>query len=332
MGQTGIIKNSLFIILICFFFSCSNEKKPVKKQNQEQTSKSIIIPNFNADSAYFYIQKQVDFGPRVPNTVGHTKCAQYLVESFKRFGASVEVQEDVVERYDGLDMNMKNIIASYNPDEYRRVLLCAHWDTRFMADFDNTNIDQPIIGANDGGSGVGILLEIARQIHANPINIGVDIILFDVEDQGQPNGDVNLVKDSWCLGSQYWSKQPHEQNYFADYGILLDMVGAKDAKFTKEGASMYYASKVVDKVWNIARNNGFSEFFISQKTDPIIDDHIYINNLIHIPTINIVEHDATTHNKFNKHHHKQSDDMQIIDRKTLNAVGQTVLEVLYTEN
>ena len=332
MGLTGIIKSSLILILICFFFSCSNEKKIVKTQNKEQILSSIITPTFNADSAYAYIQKQVDFGPRVPNTVGHKECAQYLIESFKRFGASVEVQEDVVQRYDGLDMNMKNIIASYNPNEYRRILLCAHWDTRFMADFDKTNINQPIIGANDGGSGVGVLLEIARQINSNPINIGVDIILFDVEDQGQPNGDINIVKDSWCLGSQYWSKQPHEKNYFADYGILLDMVGAKDAKFTKEGASVYYASKVVDEVWSIARNNGFSEFFISQKTDPIIDDHIYINNLINIPTINIVEHDATTHNKFNKHHHKQSDDMQIIDRKTLNAVGQTVLEVLYSEN
>ena len=332
MGQIGIIKSSLLLILICFLFSCSNEKKLVKTQNKEQVLSSIITPTFNADSAYAYIQKQVDFGPRVPNTVGHKKCAQYLIESFKRFGAIVEVQEDIVQRYDGLDMNMQNIIASYNPNEYRRILLCAHWDTRFMADFDKTNINQPIIGANDGGSGVGVLLEIARQINSNPINIGVDIILFDVEDQGQPNGDINIVKDSWCLGSQYWSKQPHEKNYFADYGILLDMVGAKDAKFTKEGASMHYASKVVDKVWNIARNNGFSEFFISQITDPIIDDHIYINNLIHIPTINIVEHDATTHNKFNKHHHKQSDDMRIIDRKTLNAVGQTVLEVLYSEN
>ena len=169
MGQIGIIKSSLLLILICFLFSCSSEKKLVKIQNKEQVLSSIITPTFNADSAYAYIQKQVDFGPRVPNTVGHKKCAQYLIESFKRFGASVEVQEDIVQRYDGLDMNMKNIIASYNTNEYRRILLCAHWDTRFMADFDKTNINQPIIGANDGGSGVGVLLEIARQINSNPI-------------------------------------------------------------------------------------------------------------------------------------------------------------------
>ena len=332
MAQIGIIKNSLFVIIVCIFFSCSNSTKTTKIENKEQTSTLVSTPIFNSDSAYFFIQKQVDFGPRVPNTVGHEKCADYLVASLKRFGAEVKMQEDIVQRYDGVDMNMKNIIASYNPDAYKRILLCAHWDTRFMADYDNKNINKPIMGANDGGSGVGVLLEIARQINIHPINVGIDIVLFDVEDQGQPNGDINIVKDSWCLGSQYWSRQPHEKNYFADYGILLDMVGAKDATFTKEGASMYYAPQIVDKVWTIARNNGFSEFFTSKNTDVIIDDHLYINDLIHIPTINIVEHDATTHNKFNKHHHKHSDDMQIIDKKTLNAVGQTVLEVLYTEN
>ena len=187
------------------------------------------------------------------------------------------------------------------------------------------------MGANDGGSGVGVLLEIARQIQTSPLEIGVDIIFFDVEDQGQPNGELNTNSDSWCLGSQYWSKNPHETNYFADYGILLDMVAGENARFTREGVSEKFASRIVDKVWNMGRKIGFSNFFVDEKTPGIIDDHLYINSIIHIPTINIVEYDNTTHNRFNKHHHKHSDNMSIIDKTTLHAVGQTVMEVLYNE-
>jgi len=329
MVHAGIIKNSLLVILICFLFSCSNEKKTNEKEIKAQISTPIIIPNFNSDSAYFYVKKQVDFGPRVPNTLGHKLCAEYFVETFKRFSADVEVQEDVVKRYDGINMGMKNIIASFNQDFDKRILLCAHWDTRFVADNDTINQKKPILGANDGGSGVAVLLEIARLLSLNPINIGVDIILFDVEDQGQPNGMGAFVPDSWCLGSQYWSLKPHINNYYADFGILLDMVGAKNATFTQEFSSKKFAPRILDNVWNTGHRNGFSNFFLFQETPPIIDDHLYINNLIHIPTINIVEYDGQTHNRFNKHHHKHSDNIEIIDRKTLNAVGQTVLDVIY---
>ena len=329
MVQVGIIQNSIILILLLLFFSCVDKQK-INKES-DFISEKINVPKFNVDSAYSYIQKQVDFGPRVPNTIEHEKCANYLATTLERFGGIVIVQEDVVNRYDGVNMNMKNIIASFNPESYRRVLLCAHWDTRFLADNDVVDVTKPIMGANDGGSGVGVLLEIARQIQMSPLEIGVDIILFDVEDQGKPNGELNTNYDSWCLGSQYWSKNPHERNYFADYGILLDMVAGENARFTREGVSEKFASRIVDKVWKIGRKIGFSNFFVDEKTPGIIDDHLYINNIIHIPTINIVEYDNTTHNRFNKHHHKHSDNMSIIDKTTLHAVGQTVLEVLYNE-
>jgi len=329
MNQRGIIKSSLIILLI-IFFGCSN-KNITTKSNISESASNLIVPKFNSDSAYLYIENQVNFGPRVPNTKAHLQCYKYLVSSFNRFGATVITQSAGVKRYDGVTMNMKNIIASFNPDAYKRILLCAHWDTRFLADNDSINIESPILGANDGGSGVGVLLEIARQIQLNPINLGLDIILFDVEDQGPPSYAERGESNTWCLGSQYWSLNPHLKNYFADYGILLDMVGAKDAKFSREGVSERFASRILDKVWSIANNNGFSRFFISKKTPPIIDDHLYINNMIHIPTINIVEYNDTTHNRFNAHHHKHSDNMDIIDKNTLNAVGQTVLEVIYRE-
>jgi len=322
--------NILVSILVFLFFSCKNNEVKSLKLDVETTE--IIVPKFNADSAYSFIEAQVNFGPRVPNSQAHLNCAIYLKNKLSEYGAEVIIQSDVVERFDGHRMSMKNIIASFNKDAYTRILLCAHWDSRYIADNDSININNPILGANDGGSGVGVLLEIARQIQIKPIDVGVDIIFFDVEDQGEPSGTINSKPHSWCLGSQYWSNNPHVANYFADYGILLDMVGGENARFTKEGVSIKFASRIVEKVWSIASKNGYSNFFISEKTPPIIDDHLYINNLIHIPTINIIEYDANTHNRFNKHHHKHSDDMNNIDKATLNAVGQTVLEVLYHEN
>tara|TARA_A100001011_G_C14218493_1_gene803176 strand:- start:281 stop:1264 length:984 start_codon:yes stop_codon:yes gene_type:complete len=316
-------------ILLFLFFACKNND--VKSLGKNIAPVQITVPQFNVDSAYSYIDAQVAFGPRVPNSIAQKKCYNYLSASLERFGAIVETQQDIVNRYDNTPMQMYNIIATFNREANKRILLCAHWDSRFLADNDKKDIYKPILGANDGGSGVGVLLEIARQISLTPISIGVDIIFFDVEDQGQPNNESDIQPNSWCLGSQYWSKTPHEEDYFADYGILLDMVGGKNAKFTKEGVSRKFAPRIVDKVWKIAEKKGFSNFFVSQHTPPIIDDHLYINNIIHIPTINIVEYDQNTHNKFNAHHHKHSDNMDIIDKKTLYAVGQTVLEVLYTE-
>lgn len=324
MVRLGIIG-----ISILFFTSCVNNDTQVA--TKDIVENTIVVPKFNSDSAYFYIQKQVDFGPRVPNSLAHEQCHAYLKKQLSRFGAEVLTQTAIVQRYDGYDMNMKNIIASFNQDALQRVLLCAHWDSRFLADNDSVEINTPILGANDGGSGVGVLLEIARQIQENPIELGVDIILFDAEDQGEPNGTKNPKPHSWCLGSQYWASNPHIKNYFANYGILLDMVGGKNARFTKEGVSRNFASRIVEKIWSIAAQQGYSNFFVSEETPPIIDDHLYINNIIHIPTINIVEYDSETHNRFNKHHHKHSDNMQIIDKTTLKAVGQTVLEALYNE-
>tara|TARA_B100000530_G_scaffold128652_2_gene80384 strand:- start:2317 stop:3315 length:999 start_codon:yes stop_codon:yes gene_type:complete len=332
MVQLGFIKNKYAIIGLIFLFACTNTNNKVNKKNTPVASiQKLPTPSFDADSAYAYIKNQVEFGPRVPNSIAHQNCYNYLVQNLERFGAAVLTQNDIVERYDGTKMQMKNIIGSFNQNNHKRILLCAHWDSRFIADNDIKDMDKPILGANDGGSGVGVLLEIARQISLNPLNLGVDIIFFDVEDQGQPNTEINPRADTWCLGSQYWAMNPHVENYFADYGILLDMVGGKNATFTKEGVSVQFGERIVERVWSAAEGLGFANFFVSKKTPPIIDDHLYINTLIHIPTINIVEYNQNTHNRFNAHHHKHSDNMDIINSSTLKAVGQTVLEVLYTE-
>ncbi|KRO61924.1 MAG: hypothetical protein ABR80_03050 [Cryomorphaceae bacterium BACL11 MAG-121015-bin20] len=177
-----------------------------------------------------------------------------------------------------------------------------------------------------------MLLELARQFSIKNPTIGVDIILFDAEDYGQPeDSKFPIMQDSWCLGSQYWSKNPHKPNYYARYGILLDMVGAKNATFRKEEISSYYAPNILEKVWRKANQLGYGNHFVFENAKQIVDDHLYVNQITGIPTIDIIEYDPATESNFNKHWHTHKDDMDNIDKNTLNAVGQTLLEVIYNE-
>ena len=294
---------------------------------------NTITPAFSADSAYHYIQQQVDFGPRIPNTPEHIACADYLANSLTRFGATVTKQHADLKAFDGTILKAINIIGAFNPEAKTRVLLFAHWDTRPWADHDAdpANHKKPVLGANDGGSGVGVLLEIARQIGLRQPAIGIDIIFFDAEDYGAYETANTESSDSWCLGSQHWAQNPHTPGYRARYGILLDMVGAKNATFYREQISDYYAKHIVDKVWNTAASLGFSNYFINKRGGAITDDHLYINKLAGIPSIDIIQYDPNTENGFGDYWHTVNDTMENIDKNTLMAVGTTVLHVVYNE-
>lgn len=309
--------------------SCQSGKKIVKEELYNQVS-----PQFNADSAYLFIERQVALGPRVPGTQAHVQCGDYLVAKLKEFGAVVVEQQADVTHYDGQNIRLRNIIGSYNNDAKNRLLLFAHWDSRPFADeeSDPEKQSQAILGADDGGSGVGVLLEIARQLQQNPLEIGVDIIFFDLEDWGQPSFSSDWVQgDWWCIGSKYWSEQPHIEDYKANYGILLDMVGSANATFLKEGYSLQYASNVVDKIWSTAVKLGYSSYFLPQRGGYITDDHLPVNQHHRAPSANIINLKQDTRTGFAPHWHTQRDDMRNIDRNTLKAVGQTVMEVIYTE-
>ena len=322
---------TLFIISTLLIIGCSTEPQQKTKAISKPKVK-IEVPTFNADSAYAFVAKQVSFGPRVISSKGWENCAIWLENKFKTYTSNVIVQEAQITTYDGKNHTLKNIIASFSPEKNNRVALFAHWDSRHIADHDIKNQNKPILGANDGGSGVGVLLEIARQLNIKNTKIGIDIILFDAEDYGQPeNSGFPVMQNSWCLGSQYWSNNPHKQNYFAQYGILLDMVGAKDATFRYEQISSYYASNILQKVWRKANLLGFGNHFIFENANQILDDHYYVNTITGIPTIDIIEYDPATESNFNRHWHTHKDDMNNIDKSTLNAVGQTVLEVIYKE-
>lgn len=308
--------------------SCTNTPKPAETVYEQQS------PDFNADSAYLYIAEQCAFGPRVMNSEAHDACAAYIAAKFESFGAQVVNQDAVGTLYDGTKVQMRNIVASYNLDNPVRLIICSHWDSRPWADHD-ANADNhrtPIDGANDGASGVAVMMEIARQIQQKTPEIGVDLICFDAEDCGTPEWDDHGEDNSWtwCIGSQYWAGKHHIDGYTARYGILLDMVGGSNCVFEKEAYSMAYAPSVVDKVWSKAIRLGYGDLFKNANGGGVTDDHVQVN-MSGIPCIDIIARDAND-NTFCKTWHTKNDNVGNIDKQTLKAVGQTVMEVIYTES
>ena len=318
----------LLLLSVALLVACGGKKAPQAAQPQAP----VVVPTFDADSAYHYTAGQVAFGPRVPNTEAHRQCGDWLESQLRRFGAQVTAQHVTLRAYDGTVLAARNIIGSYKPDTRKRVLLCAHWDSRPWADADPDpkNHRTPILGANDGASGVGALLEVARQLQAQPTDIGIDIIFFDAEDYGE-HADYDEPTDgiAWCLGSQYWARVPHVDGYMARFGILLDMVGGRDARFHREGLSDYFARPIVDKVWAAAHASGHGQWFPYAEGGQITDDHLPINQLARIPCIDIIGHYPDT--GFAPTWHTMDDTMEHIDPAVLRAVGQTVLQVIYNE-
>jgi glutaminyl-peptide cyclotransferase len=292
--------------------------------NNQPPVPRVAAPLFSYDSAYAHIKTQVEFGPRVPGTAAHAKCADWLTDKLKSYGLTVSRQEAPIALPNGQPVQLKNIFAAYKPERSERILLLAHWDSRAIADRDTARKDQAIDGANDGASGVGVLLEIARVLQQKDPNIGVDILLVDAEDQGN-NGSEN----SWCLGAQYWAANK-PKNYNARFGILLDMVGAPGAIFPQEGSSVVMAPQIVDKVWSAAAALGFSNIFVNEQTGPTTDDHVPINQIALIPTIDIVHYDPDQNDYF-PHHHRHTDNLSAIEKSTLKVVGTVVLDVVYNE-
>jgi hypothetical protein len=326
----------LSITLTLILSACgqkSGQQQSASKPSQVARP-DLSTPDFNADSAWHYIDTQVAFGPRVPNTPEHLACAEYLSDKLSAFGAEVIVQEAQVTAFDNTLLNIRNIIGQFQPEKNDRIVLYAHWDTRPFADYDPdpAKRDMPIDGANDGGSGVGVLLEIARHLSDNPTYPGIDIIFFDAEDYGQPDHrQLAYQPDTWCLGSQYWGQNPHKKNYYARFGILLDMVGAKNAEFYREQYSLQMAPKLVDHIWGIAGELGYSARFNYQRGGMITDDHVYVYKHLKIPSVNIIQYEPGSPTSFGHYWHTHDDTMENIDRETLKAVGQTVLEVIYRE-
>lgn len=310
--------------------------KSTKKADNNTETMVAVGPEFNADSAYLFCEKQCDFGPRTMNSDAHDKCGAWIVDKFKQYGCSVIEQKADLKAYDGTMLKSNNIIASYKPELTTRILLCAHWDCRPWADNDpdSTNWRKPVMGANDGASGIAVMLEIARQLQkSDSLNIGVDFVCFDAEDWGIPQwSDAEDNGDSWALGAQYWAENPHKAGYEARFGILLDMVGGVGARFYQEGMSKQYAQPIVNKIWTAARAAGYESLFPNEQGGYVTDDHIPVNQKTKIPTADIIAfYPNCQQSSFGPTWHTVNDTMENIDRNILKAVGQTVIQVLFSE-
>ena len=324
-------KITIISLVVLTIFSCDNKQNSKPAAQPAPQAKQVVIPDFNADSAYNYVAKQLEFGPRVPGSEAHKQCAEWFIDFFNDKADTVYVQDFRTRLYNGNGIDGKNIIAAFNPEAKKRILLAAHWDSRPFADHDpdEKNWNTPIDGANDGASGVGVLMEIARLMKETPTNVGVDIILFDLEDYGAPYYLNLMTNDDWALGSQYWAKNPHIYNYRAYFGILLDMVGAPNAKFPKEYYSQQFAPALSNDVWRIAREIGYADYFTNELGHPINDDHIYVNVHARIPMIDIIHLENNSESSFYPYWHTVKDNIEQIDPKTLGMVGDVVVNVIY---
>lgn len=325
----GILAISLLLLPSCI----DTPKEESDKERKNPKKEMIQVPVFNADSAYQFVANQVAFGPRVPNTEAHQKAALYLENTLQRFTRDVLVQSFQQRAFDGTVLNGKNIIAQFNIEQKKRVLLAAHWDSRPFADHDpdEANHHTPIDGANDGASGVGVLLEIARLMAMQAPDVGVDIVLFDLEDYGVPAFKGESNNESWALGSQYWANNPLPMGYTANFGILLDMVGAENVSFRMEHYSMRYAPHIVKKVWKQAAVLGYDSIFLFEEGGYVMDDHIPVNEILRIPMIDIIHYDDTRDSSFFPHWHTVNDNLDHIDKLSLRIVGETVTHVVYYE-
>lgn len=326
-----VTKSYIVLFLLLLFTACAKKQAVVSR------------PAFCADSAYAYIEKQMSYGPRVPNSKAHNDCAVWFIQTLRAQGATVELQRGQMPDYRGNMQQIYNIIAHFSTPETAsrpRVLLGAHYDTRPWCDEEEQYSDRfyNVPGANDGASGVGVLLEIGRQlglrIADSTLRTPVDIVLFDCEDMGTPRFYTGQEReDTWCLGSQLWAtnyaKMSNDKSQISNpqyrFGIVLDMVGAPDAVFPRELYSTQYASNYQQQIWRAAEQLGYGAMFSSQQSYPITDDHYYVNYIAGIPCVDIIHYDIRNATGFPHWWHTRNDNLDNISKATLQAVGEVVM-------
>jgi len=330
MGFLGRAAYSFFLcsvlVGIAHMQSCKPEDRGKESDSQPSSPEnfSVSVPEFQGDSAMAWVERQVAFGPRIPGSKAHRDCGDWMVKILKSRGLQVTEQKDRLTMHDGKTFELRNLVASLHPKAEKRIILAAHWDTRPMADMDPTMPKATFDGANDGASGVAVLLELSRQLDSLPEDMGIDLIFFDLEDYG-----VSEVRDSYGIGAQYWSKHPHTAGYRAAKGILLDMVGAADARFCWEGHSLQFAPDWTREIWQKAQALGYGDLFVSVPCQPVTDDHYYVNTIAGIPMVDIIDLRSEGNTGFPPHWHTRADKVDIVSKRTLQAVGQTLLQVLY---
>jgi glutaminyl-peptide cyclotransferase len=244
---------------------------------------SAVETPFDAGRAFLFLETQVAIGPRVPGTDAHRECRDRIIAECKAYADTVIIQAfDAYRPFTRDTVRAWNIIARYDPGKGKGVMLSTHWDTRPFADLDPLFPEKPVPGANDGASGTAVLLELLPHIRAFSGGRQIDVVFWDAEDMG-----IAGTGAYFCQGSEHYAKNPLLP--LPAEGILIDMIGDADLEILIEKNSLKYAPNLVNKVWDLARELGYGDVF-KRKTGPeVFDDHVPLNEIASIPTINLID-------------------------------------------
>ena len=316
------------ILLLCASLAGCGRKQPNPPHPQPWIFHDpASYPPFDGAKALLYVRQQTAFGPRVPGAPAHEQCLNFLRTELAKCAPKVREQKFSMTGYDGALLHLTNLIDSFLPEAKTRMMLCAHWDSRPRADEEPDSADalRPIPGANDGASGVAVLLHIASILAQHPPPVGVDLVFFDGEDYGKKS-DLHF----YCLGSKYFSTDL-SPDYRPEFGILLDMVGDLHARFPKEGYSRLFAPEIVELIWSSARKIG-STHFIDEPYAEIFDDHHSLNTMAGIKTVDIIDASMvgnTDADTTRRYWHTLDDTADTCSAETLGSVGHVLLYIIY---
>ncbi len=326
MLKVSPLLRAIVFLISCFSVSilvtsCETKKNDTPAaQQKSNTTMQKQYPQFDGKRSFELLLAQTNFGPRNPGSSGHAKCLIFLESELRKYTPNVTLQRFSQKGYNET-LSLTNVFAQFNPGAAKRILLLAHWDSRPRAeeDSDPAARNRPIIGANDGASGVAVLLEMARLFKENPPPIGVDILLTDGEDYGDSRKDGNT--DLYFLGARHFARTK-APDYLPQFGILLDMVGDRDLQIPLEQNSMQFAPQVMELVWNAAEEVRSTQF-IRIPGEAISDDHLPLNE-VGIPTIDIIDFQYP-------YWHTQQDTPDKCSSESLEAVGKVLALVIYTK-
>ncbi len=304
LQSQGSVKNILNIIFL-FFIGCGPDN-----------------PNFDEDHAFEYLITQCEFGPRNPGSDGYYACLNFMVDELTQYADEIILQDfSYTERKYRNRYDLQNVIARFNPDADFQTMISCHWDTRPWADEEENRKDrsQPIIGANDGASGVAVLLELAKIMAENPPSIGVSLVFFDGEDMG-----VRGENETYCQGSRFFSKNlPIPKPYEA---INLDMIGDKQLHLPVEKYSLEFHPKLVRYLWKRADEMGLDAFDMTPQY-AIYDDHVPLYQIAGIPAIDLI--DFKYPNPYGNFWHTMDDLPENCSAKSLGQVGELMVDYIY---
>lgn len=273
-------------------------------------------PAFDGAAALEYVREQLAFGPRIPGSEGHRQMGDWLVQELRQRADTVMEQTWTHVTVSGDSLPMRNVLARFRPDAAQRVLYAVHWDTRPISEkADPARRNIPVPGANDGGSGVALLLAIADQLREQPPTVGVDLLFFDGEDYGNFDRDEDVL-----IGSRYFAQNLPEPGYNPMIGVVWDMIGDADLRIYQEGHSLRAAPEVVDRVWRTARELGYGDVFVEYSQGAVTDDHVPLQQ-VGLRVINVIDLDYPPH-------HTPDDTIDRVSATSLQIVGEVAMAVV----